>query len=95
MNHEHRIAKLEKENELLKQELATIKSILSLDKDWLPLSQAEDILGESYWVLRNNILNNPDIKKNIHYRKNGNRYLVNVEAWKILRGQRSEVRGQS
>lgn len=88
MNHENRIKSLEKEVEILKQ---TIKAYGFLDK-FIPLSVASKKLQVNPWVIRGQIKKNPLLKLGVHYKLNGNRYLINVRQWENLIAESSKLR---
>ena len=80
MNHEQRIKKLEKEVEDLK----TFIKGLGLDKKFVPLSVAADILNVSHCVLRNKIKTDRRLIHGQHFQKNGYHYLINVKEYQKL-----------
>lgn len=79
-NHDQRIKRLE-------QKVIQLTSILEatglLDK-FVPLSQAARMLNVGTWVIRQRIKNDRMVILGIHYKLNGNRYLINVEQWQAL-----------
>lgn len=80
MNHEKRIAKLERE-------LSEIKSLLNssgLFDEFVKLSSAAPQLNINSWVIRDRIKNDPDVILGKHYQMNGSHYLVNVKEWRKL-----------
>lgn len=80
MNHEVRITQLEKRLEQLENRLEAH----GLLDDWIPVSKSKEIIGESHWVIKNRIKNDPTVKLGKHYRKNGNRYEININQWQKL-----------
>ena len=80
MDHESRIYQLEKIVAQLQKQLKS-QGIL---EDWIPVSQSKKILGVSSWVIKRRIRKDPEVKLNRHYRKNGNRYEINVDSWSDL-----------
>lgn len=88
MNHEKRIKNLE-------SELAKLKKIMTaagLYDDFVPISKASRLLGDSPWVIKDRIKRDPAIALNRHYRMNGNRYQVNIEQWRRLKAADSEAK---
>jgi hypothetical protein len=79
-DHENRIKKLEKTVD----KLTDIVKAAGLFDDFLPLSQAAKLLNQKTWVIRERIRNDSRAKLGTHYQLNGNRYLINVSAWKSL-----------
>ena len=76
-NHEQRIALLEKENEILKTQIADIKKQIA-PKDWITIRQASVRFDLGYKVIKGAI----DSGKLIHkrdWKRNGNRYLINAK----------------
>jgi hypothetical protein len=80
MNHEQRLTKLEKEIKELKEQLIAY----GLYGEWLPVAQASKVLKQSPWVIKNKIKNYLNIKRNYHYKMNGNRYLINIKHWEQI-----------
>ena len=81
MNHEKRIKNLE-------LELVKLKKIIvaaGLFDDFVPISKASKLLGDSPWVIKDRIKRDPAIILNCHYRMNGNRYQINIEQWRKLK----------
>ena len=81
MNHESRIKQLEAEVINLKQ---ILRGAGLLEK-FVPLSLASNITGESPWVIRERIKSDERVVYDRHYRKNGNRYYINIEQWRKLK----------
>ena len=78
-NHNNRLTQLERQvNRLFK-----IIQAAGLTDNFVPLAQAAKILGVNPWVIRNRIKAGK-AEPDKHYRMNGNRYLINVEAWESL-----------
>lgn len=80
MNHEKRIAKLERE-------LAEVKSLLNssgLNSEFIKLSKAAPLLSVNPWVIRDRIRNDPTLIVGKHYILNGSRYLINVKEYRKL-----------
>ncbi len=80
MNHEARIAQLEKQLTQLQQRLEA----QGLLDDWIPIAKSKEAIGMSQWVIKSKIKNDPTIKLGKHYRMNGNRYEINVNQWQQL-----------
>lgn len=80
MNHEQRIKKLEKEI----TELKTIIKSLGLNKKFIPLSQAANVLKVSHSVLRNKIKKDSRMIAGKHFQKNGYHYLIDVKEYQKL-----------
>jgi predicted transcriptional regulator of viral defense system len=75
MNHEARIKKLETQIAELSQLVKSLKK----DKKWLTLQEVSQQLGISPTVIRNRILNGT-LKHGYDWKRNGNRYLVNLDS---------------
>lgn len=80
MNHEARITQLEKRIEQLEKRLEAY----GLLEDWIPVSKSKEVIGQSQWVVKNKIKNDPTIELGKHYRMNGNRYEINIDRWQEL-----------
>ncbi len=79
-DHESRIKRLEKTVD----QLTGIVKAAGLFDDFLPLSQAAKVLQCQTWVIRQRIKRDRNVKLGTHYQLNGNRYLINVLAYKTL-----------
>jgi hypothetical protein len=79
-DHEGRIKRLEK----TVNQLTSIVKAAGLFDDFVPLSQAAKLLSCQTWVIRQRIKTDASVKLDIHYRLNGNRYLINVTEWQNL-----------
>ena len=80
MNHEKRLARIEKQM----QEIKDLLEASGLLSDFVKLSQASRELNISPWVIRDRIKNDRHIVLGKHYQMNGTHYLVNVEQWRKL-----------
>lgn len=80
MNHERRLARLEKQM----SEMIDLLKASGLLNDFVKLSQASKELNISPWVIRDRIKNDPDVILGKHYQMNGSHYLVSVDRWRKL-----------
>ena len=88
MNHETRIKQLEQELVKLKQMLYSA----GLYDEFVPISKASKLLGDSPWVIKERIRRDESVTYNRHYRLNGNRYQINIEQWRKLRAADAEAK---
>ena len=88
MNHEKRIKKLESELSQLKK----VVMAAGLFDDFVPISKASLLLGDSPWVIKERIKRDGNVVYNRHYRLNGNRYQINVEQWRKLKAADAEAK---
>lgn len=80
MNHEKRIASLEKQVKQLKE----IIDRAGLNEEFIPLAQAARQLKVNPWVIRDRIKADENVELGEHFKMNGSRYLINVSEWKKL-----------
>lgn len=88
MNHEKRIKNLESEIDKLRKVIVAA----GLFDDFVPISKASQLLGDSPWVIKDRIKRDPSITYNRHYRMNGNRYQINIEQWRKLKVADAEAK---
>ena len=80
MNHEQRIASLERQ-------VAKLQEIIEgngLDKKFVTVPEASLALKINPWVLRDRIRNDKTLILGKHFLLNGKRYLINLAEWKKL-----------
>ncbi|MEM8829502.1 MAG: hypothetical protein AAGE96_09110 [Cyanobacteria bacterium P01_G01_bin.19] len=79
-DHNQRIKRLEQQV----NELSSIVEAAGLCDKFVPLSKAARQINCNTWVIRQRIKTDDNVTLGIHYQMNGNRYLINVKAWKEL-----------
>ena len=77
MDYERRIKQLEKELTEVKQLLRSS----GLIDDFIPVAKAAQQLDQNPWVIKS-IIKSGRVEYGKHYKKNGNRYLINVDNWR-------------
>lgn len=80
MNHEKRLARLEKEM----SDLTNLLRASGLLSDFVKLSQASVQLNINPWVIRDRIRSDPEVILGKHYQLNGSHYLISVKEWRKL-----------
>lgn len=79
-DHDGRIKRLE--NKV--NQLTNIVEAAGLLNSFVPLSQAAKQLNCNPWVIRDRLKKDCSVILGIHYKLNGNRYLISVDEWQKL-----------